>query len=132
MNASERLQLSVDTERTQTTLASERWRLIAATEQEQRRPVRILTVTDAAAVVRGRRVDLGLSQAALAAQAGVSRKWIYEFEAGKPTVELGLMLRVFEALGLRLSSSAATSTGSPGSGGIDLDAVLDRHRAVDA
>jgi y4mF family transcriptional regulator len=52
--------------------------------------------------VRGRRTDLGLTQATVAARARVSRKWVYEFEAGKPRAELHRMLRVLEALGLEL------------------------------
>jgi hypothetical protein len=63
----------------------------------------------------------------------VSRKWIYEFEAGKPTVELGLLVRVIEALGLSLDLAATGEpTGSSGDASIDLDALLDRHRATDA
>jgi len=40
------------------------------------------------------------TQTALAERTGISRKWIYQFESGKPTAELGLVLRVLEALGL--------------------------------
>src|SRR6202023_1256076 len=64
--------------------------------------MRARSIRDFAAAVRGRRRDLGMSQAELAAHAGVSRKWIYEFEAGKPNAELGLILRVVDALGLQL------------------------------
>jgi HTH-type transcriptional regulator / antitoxin HipB len=56
-----------------------------------------------AAAVRGRRLSLGLSQAQLADRARVSRQWISEFEAGKPTAELGLVLRLIDALGLCLN-----------------------------
>ena len=62
--------------------------------------MRARSIKDFAAAVRGRRQDLGLNQAALAGLVGVSRKWIYEFEAGKPNAELGLIIRVMEALGL--------------------------------
>ncbi len=40
-----------------------------------------------AATARGRRFELGLSQAALANRAGVSRDWVNYFEAGKLTLE---------------------------------------------
>jgi y4mF family transcriptional regulator len=50
--------------------------------------------------MRGRRTDLGLSQVELARLAGVSRKWISEFEGGHLSAEIGLVLRVLEALGL--------------------------------
>ena len=81
---------------------------------------------DLAVTVRGRRKDLGLSQADLAARAGVSRKWVYEFEAAKPTVEVGRLLQVLDALDLELHLGAR----SPGSGRgvVDLDALLADHR----
>lgn len=63
-------------------------------------PVR--SIRDVALKARGRRLDLGLSQAELAQKAHVSRKWIYQFEQGKQTAELGLVLRVLDALGLTL------------------------------
>lgn len=67
--------------------------------------IELRTVSDAANAVRGRRIELGLSQAALAKLVGVSRKWVYEFEAGKPRAELRLVLAVFDAVGLALSTS---------------------------
>ncbi len=89
----------------------------------------VRSIRDLAAAVRGRRVDLGLSQADLASRAGVSRKWVYEFEAGKPTAELGLILRVLDALGLVLE----LAPGEDASGGgeratVDLDSLIDKHR----
>ena len=62
--------------------------------------MRVRSTATAAAAVRGRRLELGLSQDELARRAGVSRKWVYEFEAGKPAAQLGHVLRVCEALGL--------------------------------
>jgi HTH-type transcriptional regulator / antitoxin HipB len=90
----------------------------------------IRSIHDLATAIRGRRTDLGMSQAELAKRAGVSRKWIYEFEAGKPTAEFGLLLRVLDALGLgieltpsdRTADAAETTT-------VDLDAVIDEYRA---
>ena len=69
-----------------------------------------------------------MSQAQLADRAGVSRKWIYEFEAGKPSAELGLLLRVLDALDLTLevtrgAKGTATETG-------DLEAILEEHRGT--
>ena len=43
-----------------------------------------------------------MTQAAFAAEMGVSRKWLSEVENGKQTVELGLVLAVFRRLGLDL------------------------------
>jgi HTH-type transcriptional regulator / antitoxin HipB len=91
--------------------------------------VKARSIQDVAAAVRGRRTDLGLSQADLASRIGVSRKWIYQFESGKPTAEFGLVLRVMEELGLSLdiSPTAAAAASSDGRA-VDLDAVIDRHR----
>jgi y4mF family transcriptional regulator len=85
------------------------------------------SIRDLAALVRGRRKDLGLSQAELADRAGVSRKWIYQFEAGKPTAELRLILRVLDALGLVLdvTSDDQSATDQPTG---DLDALIEEHR----
>jgi transcriptional regulator with XRE-family HTH domain len=72
---------------------------------------------------------MGLNQADLASRAGVSRKWVYEFEAGKARAEFGLILRVLDALGLALDlaandDGAASQTGAT----VDLDALLDEYR----
>lgn len=87
----------------------------------------IRSIHDLAAAVRGRRTDLGMSQAELAKRTGVSRKWIYEFEAGKPTAELGLLLRVLAALGLAIELTPGE--GSPGEqAALNLDALIDEYR----
>ena len=57
----------------------------------------------------------------------MSRKWVYEFEAGKPKAEFGHVLRVFEALGLHLDLSKERAHDGPVSA-IDLDALLDEQR----
>ncbi len=70
-----------------------------------------------------------MSQAELAAQAGVSRKWIYEFEAGKPNAELGLILRVLDTLGLRLELNGDEQVRTTASGhSVDLDSLIDEYR----
>jgi HTH-type transcriptional regulator / antitoxin HipB len=89
----------------------------------------VRSIRDLAAAVRGRRIDLGLSQANLAARAGVSRKWIYEFEAGKPKAELGLILRVLDALALSLELAPRDDAYASGEAEtVDLDALIDEHR----
>jgi HTH-type transcriptional regulator/antitoxin HipB len=90
----------------------------------------IRSIRDLAAVVRGRRKDLGLSQAELATRAGVSRKWIYQFEAGKPTAELRLILRVLDALGLALDVADRERAAVEGAAMLDLDTLIDDHRAL--
>jgi y4mF family transcriptional regulator len=89
--------------------------------------MKVRSIRDLAAVVRGRRTDLGLSQAELAARAGVSRKWIYQFEAGKPTAELGLILRVLDALGLVLDVTYDEQA-TAGGRARDLDTLIEEHR----
>jgi HTH-type transcriptional regulator/antitoxin HipB len=88
--------------------------------------MRTRSIKDVAAAVRGRRQDLGLNQAELARRIGVSRKWIYEFEGGKPKAEFALVLRVLDELGLTLDIDVSPTTLSPNT--VDLDTVLDEHR----
>jgi y4mF family transcriptional regulator len=93
--------------------------------------MRINSMHALAAAARGRRVDLGLSQAQLAAKAGVSRDWVNSFERGKRTVELALVLRVLEALDLRIDVTPAdeptpADTPERPSLGSLLDAYLNR------
>lgn len=76
--------------------------------------------------MRGRRTELGLSQDELSARAGVSRKWIVEFEAGKPAAEFALVMRVFDALGLGLELRPESEP--YGDAPVDLDEILDEHR----
>ncbi len=92
--------------------------------------MQVRSIRDLGAAVRGRRTDLGLTQAALALRAGVSRKWVYEFEAGKPTAELRLILRVLDALGLALELGYEDGARPPATGTIaDLDKLIEEHRA---
>jgi transcriptional regulator with XRE-family HTH domain len=89
--------------------------------------MRILSIADIAAVVRGRRMEFGISQGELAKRAGVSRKWINEFEAGgKAAAEMGHVLRVLEALDIGLDT--VTGGPLPNDSDIDLDDILDGLR----
>lgn len=89
----------------------------------------VRSIRDLAAAVRSRRIDLGLNQADLAARAGVSRKWVYEFEAGKPAAELGLILRVLDALNLALElAPGEQARGGEERTAVDLDRLIDGHR----
>ena len=84
---------------------------------------------DVAAAVRGRRKDLGLTQAELAARVGVSRAWINAVEAAKPSVEFDLLLRLFDHLGLRVDLATPGDRGDASKGGsVDLDSLLDEYR----
>lgn len=50
--------------------------------------------------IRRRRLELGISQQALADVVGVNRRVVGELERGKSSVQLGIALRAAEALGL--------------------------------
>ena len=79
--------------------------------------MRIRTPVDFGALIRDRRLKLGLDQKTLAEKVGVSRQWIVEVEKGKPRAEIGLVLRTLAALDIQLhenweASHAAASTAS--------------------
>lgn len=72
--------------------------------------VPITTTAELGAQVRARRTDASLTQATLAARAGVSRKLVIDIEAGKPRLEVVGVLAVLEALGLHLALVPAEPT----------------------
>jgi HTH-type transcriptional regulator/antitoxin HipB len=87
------------------------------------------SIRDLAALTRGRRRELGLSQAELAARARVSRQWVNAFESGKATAEVGLVIRLLDALELRMTvSEAAAPPAVRGPAPVDLDALLDEQQ----
>jgi HTH-type transcriptional regulator/antitoxin HipB len=77
-------------------------------------------------LVLARRAELDLSQAAAATKAGVSRKWLSDFESGKETVELGKVLALLEALGVVLTVATPTENADG-----DLDAFLQDYQSGD-
>jgi y4mF family transcriptional regulator len=92
-------------------------------------PMKVNSMRDVAAAVRGRRKDLGLSQADLATGVGVSRAWINAVEAGKPSVEFDLVLRLLDHLDLRLDLAKPGNLGDVFKArSVDLDSVLDEYR----
>lgn len=64
---------------------------------------RAATAMDFAQIAGDLRRGLKIRQADLARRAGVSRQWIVAMEQGKPTLEVGLVLRTLEVLGLELT-----------------------------
>lgn len=78
-------------------------------------------------VARARRMELGLSQADLAARIGASRAWVNSFERGKRTVELAIVFRLFEALDIAVEVMDATDHPVPQPAGPDLDELLKRY-----
>jgi HTH-type transcriptional regulator / antitoxin HipB len=89
--------------------------------------VKVNSINDLAATLRGRRLDLGLSQSQAAARAGVSRQWVGELERGKPTAEFGLVLGLLDALGLSVELAVQEGGGRP-AGPTDLDALIVAYR----
>lgn len=90
----------------------------------------IRTPSDLGALIRERRIKLGLDQISLAKKAGTSRKWLIEVENGKPRAEIGLILRTLKALGIALAESATVADVSPkrttsAAEAIDIDHVID-------
>jgi HTH-type transcriptional regulator / antitoxin HipB len=100
-------------------------------------PMEIRALQDLAAAVRGRRHSLKLTQAALANQAGVSRTFVSDLEAGKLTVELRSVIAVVEALGYTLTllspepdepaSTTINPTGIGSPNDFDVDDLLDDY-----
>nr|PZN76872.1 MAG: transcriptional regulator [Pseudomonadota bacterium] len=87
------------------------------------------------ALIRARRRELKLGQEVLAARVGVSRPWLSAVERGKPTAEIGLLLRTLTALGLTLdvrvegdAQPDSTAPARPSLPQIDIDEIVDRHR----
>lgn len=78
-------------------------------------------------LVRLKRREKRLSQAALAAQLGVERKWVLKLEAGNPGAELALVLRALDALGLHVTVSERPPASRPS----QLDEVFRRLQRTD-
>lgn len=57
---------------------------------------------DVGKIVRARRKKLGLTQIELASLSGVGNRFVVDLEAGKPTLQIGKLLRVFRWLGIDL------------------------------
>jgi HTH-type transcriptional regulator/antitoxin HipB len=91
--------------------------------------MRIRTAVDIGALIRDRRIKLGLKQQALADKVGVSRQWLIEIEKGKPRAEIGLVLRTIEVLGISLATrDIATSEDRKSSHEIDIDRIINAAR----
>lgn len=84
------------------------------------------SVADLGALVQERRKRLGWSQSELALKIGVRRLWVSQFESGKTTVHVGLVMRALRALGLEIQVAEPPGSGSvtQDSKAVDLDALL--------
>ena len=83
----------------------------------------VRTPADLGAVIRERRKQLKLDQAAFAKRIGVSRYWVILIERGHPRAELGLVLRAFDVLDIQLDASIReTNRRRPSA--VDIDAIV--------
>lgn len=88
--------------------------------------MRIHTPEEIGLLVRDRRRQLGITQAALADRLQTSRLWLLQLERGKATAQLGKVLSALTALGIELQAlppdqpKAAPRRPDP----IDLDHIL--------
>jgi HTH-type transcriptional regulator/antitoxin HipB len=86
--------------------------------------MRLQSIKEIGALIRDRRKLQKLEQAELARRAGVSRKWLIELEHGKSRVDLALVMRTLEALGLELRVEARRRANAT----VDIDAIVDAAR----
>jgi len=91
--------------------------------------MRIRTPVDLGALIRDRRIALGMDQKALADKIGVSRQWVVEIEKGKPRAEIGLVLRAVDALGIPLMAGDTGKTKNQDAlSPIDIDSIVSAAR----
>lgn len=88
--------------------------------------MRIDSARDFGIYVREQRRRRGLTQAGLSVAARVSRRWLSDLEAGKPTVELGLVFKVLGAMDLILEAGPIEF----GPDRINLDDILGEGQAA--
>lgn len=73
-------------------------------------PSPTLTPSDLGLLVRQVRKAQGLRQDQLAGVAGVGLRFIVDLEAGKPTIQVGKLLKVLEALGCGVTITPPAGT----------------------
>lgn len=90
--------------------------------------MRIRTSSELINSIRGRRLDLGLTQREVAQRLGVSRKWLNQFELGKARADIETLVRLTDLLGLEMAiSTSQESRRAPKTGPTDLDLIISRH-----
>lgn len=87
--------------------------------------MQVKTSTDIGALVRDRRTQQAWTQEELATRVGVSRLWIVQLEKGKPTAQVGLVLRTLKEVGVVLDVSLSSPAISRRTGpGADLNRII--------
>lgn len=71
--------------------------------------LRVTTTDQLGKLVRTQRKALKLTQVQAAGLCGVGERFLRELEKGKPTVELGRVLRVLIGLGIQLEARAGNT-----------------------
>lgn len=82
---------------------------------------------DVSALVKDQRLFLGITQADLAARAGVSLRWLAGLEAGSPGASIDKVMRLLDALDITIGADAAPTQDGLSSPAADLDAILRHH-----
>jgi len=82
--------------------------------------MRLGSTRDLGLYVRDQRRQRDMTQLDLAVAAQVSRRWLSDLEAGKPSAEIGLVFRVLHALQVTLEAHPSKVA----EGSIDLDSLL--------
>jgi HTH-type transcriptional regulator/antitoxin HipB len=72
-----------------------------------RGPFRVYTPASLGDAVRHYRTEAGLTQAQLAAKAGIQRSYLSELERGKETEQVKRLFRVLRQLGVRMTLDKA-------------------------
>jgi HTH-type transcriptional regulator / antitoxin HipB len=89
--------------------------------------MRVRTPADLGAVIRDRRRQLKLNQAAFAKRIGVSRQWVIAVERGHARAELALVLRAADALNIELDASVG-QTERRHRDAVDIDAIVTKAK----
>jgi len=85
----------------------------------------ITSVIELGALVRSERKRRNWTQQKLAQQVGVKSLWISQFERGKPTAQVGLVLRTLKTLDITLQvGNVSSDKGQSDPVDIDLDSIV--------
>jgi y4mF family transcriptional regulator len=76
--------------------------MIVDTSMQTPPPIVIQTPADLGRAIRARRRELGMQQAEVAMQSGVSAPTVSAIENGKETARIGLVLQLCRDLGLQI------------------------------
>jgi HTH-type transcriptional regulator / antitoxin HipB len=90
----------------------------------------VRTPADLGAIIRDRRKQLKLDQAAFAKRIGVSRQWVIEIEQGHARAELGLVLRAMDALNIQIDTNIDQTKRRPSA--VDIDAIVAKAKKTKA